>query len=431
MSDKQAVLLVHGIGEQRPMDTLRGFVRAVWATDSGLHHQFSPPTVWSKPDTVSGSYELRRLTTGQNRAGIRTDFFEFYWAHLMEGTQVGHVLSWARILLLRWPWNVPGNLIGVWVLLVVSIGAVAGLVLYNQSLPESDKLVRLPVWLSTLGGLALSALVGFLVIQVIGDAARYLHPSPPNIKRRQEIRSKGMELLRQLHGADYRRIVLVGHSLGSVIGYDILTHVWAEFNTTHERPEPPQEDRLLELEALLQTKTTTLEQYRKAQRAYLEELQANGNKWRVTDFVTLGSPLTHAAILMAKDATNLKSKRDERELPTCPPVTEDGRISYSLPFETRGGARRRLQVPHHAAVFGPTRWTNLYFPSWFVAWGDLIGGPLARAFGPGIRDLPVRTRRRWGLFSHTLYWANRDGEPISPAIQGLREALDLADELDR
>ena len=427
-SDKQAVLLIHGIGEQRPMDTLRGFVRAVWSTDTGLHHQFSPPTVWSKPDTVSGSYELRRLTTGKNRNDVRTDFFEFYWAHLMEGTQLGHVLSWVRVLLLRWPCNVPPRLRGVWALLVVSIVAIVGLLLYNQFLPETDRLLRLPPWASTLVGLALSALTTVVVIQIIGDAARYLNPEPRNIKRRQEIRAKGIELLTRLHEADYRRIIVVGHSLGSVIAYDVLTYAWAEFNTTHDQPDRPEEVRLEALEALIQTQTATPPQYRKAQRAYLEELGANGNPWRVTDLVTLGSPLTHAALLMASDARDLASRKDDRELPSCPPVTEKGRISFSLAYTTRGGAARRLQVPHHAAVFGPTRWTNLYFPVRFVVWGDVIGGPLAEVFGQGIQDLKVKTTQWWGLLSHTLYWAVRDGRPPSESVLRLREALDLADE---
>ena len=30
---KQAVLLIHGIGEQRPMETLRAFVDEVWSQD--------------------------------------------------------------------------------------------------------------------------------------------------------------------------------------------------------------------------------------------------------------------------------------------------------------------------------------------------------------------------------------------------------------
>ena len=31
---KQAVVVIHGIGEQRPMDTLRGFVEAMIPTDT-------------------------------------------------------------------------------------------------------------------------------------------------------------------------------------------------------------------------------------------------------------------------------------------------------------------------------------------------------------------------------------------------------------
>ena len=107
---KQAVVLIHGIGEQKPMDTLRGFVDAVWTRHSAIHHKYAGSGLWSKPDKVSGGFELRRLTTPQNAAAIRTDFFEFYWAHLMEGTSYGHVFAWARSLLLRRPSTVPKQL---------------------------------------------------------------------------------------------------------------------------------------------------------------------------------------------------------------------------------------------------------------------------------------------------------------------------------
>src|SRR5262245_47191859 len=117
MSTRQAVLLIHGIGEQRPMDTLRGFVDTVWSKDKGIHnpHATVPDAVWSKPYELSEEFELRRLTTPDNRAHIRTDFFEFYWAHLMDGTQVGHVVAWARSLLLRSPGKVPGHLMLLYV----------------------------------------------------------------------------------------------------------------------------------------------------------------------------------------------------------------------------------------------------------------------------------------------------------------------------
>ncbi len=125
---KQAVLLIHGIGEQRPMDTLRGFVDTVWTTDKGVHHRYAVAGVFSQPDEVSGSFEMRRLTTTQNQNEVRTDFYEFYWAHLMEGTSVGHVIAWAKSLLLHWPWKVPRHLRGAWLLLVVLLLVIAVLV---------------------------------------------------------------------------------------------------------------------------------------------------------------------------------------------------------------------------------------------------------------------------------------------------------------
>src|SRR3954462_8073437 len=120
MARKQAVVLIHGIGEQRPMDTLRGFVEAVWTTDTAIHHPHARGTMWSKPDNVSGSFELRRLVTPQNRAGVETHFFEFYWAHMMKGTALGHVWAWVKTLLVRNPATVPRQLQLAYWLLVAS-----------------------------------------------------------------------------------------------------------------------------------------------------------------------------------------------------------------------------------------------------------------------------------------------------------------------
>src|SRR5712672_2631417 len=57
---KQAIVVIHGMGEQMPMDTIKGFVRAVWETTTGLATTELPdPTaVWSKPDVRTGSLEL-------------------------------------------------------------------------------------------------------------------------------------------------------------------------------------------------------------------------------------------------------------------------------------------------------------------------------------------------------------------------------------
>src|SRR5260370_5482153 len=93
-ADMQAVVVIHGMGEQRPMDTIKAFVRAVCETDAvitanGLPH---PNHVWSQPDLRTGSLELRRITTRESIAsaqfpgGVRTDFYEPYGAGLTAGS---------------------------------------------------------------------------------------------------------------------------------------------------------------------------------------------------------------------------------------------------------------------------------------------------------------------------------------------------------
>ena len=69
---RQAILLIHGIGEQRPMSTLRNFVTAL--VGNGFR---------SKPDDLSKSFELRRLTYEVEKDDViyLTCFFECYWAY--------------------------------------------------------------------------------------------------------------------------------------------------------------------------------------------------------------------------------------------------------------------------------------------------------------------------------------------------------------
>lgn len=74
---KQAVVVIHGIGEQRPMDTVRGFVDALMLAPN----KPNKPKFWSKPDPMSELFELRKLTTPQSRTLPPTDFYEYYWAY--------------------------------------------------------------------------------------------------------------------------------------------------------------------------------------------------------------------------------------------------------------------------------------------------------------------------------------------------------------
>lgn len=129
----------------------------------------------------------------------------------------------------------------------------------------------------------------------------------------------------------------------------------------------------------------------------------------------------HAELLLAEDGEDLVSKQNQREFPTCPPVLESGKFSYP--------PRKTKRTLHHAAVFGPTRWTNLYFPARLVVFGDIIGGPLQKLFGWGVHDRKVSTKLRLGFFSHTLYWKQHDKKGKSDShIDVLREGLNLLDD---
>ena len=439
---RQAVVIIHGIGEQRPMDTLRGFVDAVWTRDASVQHpqaqKFADHPVWSKPDGVSPGFELRRLSTPKNRAGIETDFFEFYWAHMLSETSYAHVGAWAAKLVMRGPGSVPAPLRSVhalaWLALLLSSAfAVLTGVLGVWPAPVS------PGWVALAAGVTLVPLARFVTLKIVGDAARYLHVAPANIQCRHAIRAAGVELVEALHGRvrrdgktpEYDRIVMVGHSLGSVIAYDILTHAWPHFHKEHD-PDATTMTALDELEGLAAlAPPAAAETVQPVQRRYCSELKENGCRWRVTDLVTLGSPLTYAALLLARDARELAERQDLRELPRCLPMLErqqrDGKVVRRFSYEQGRRGKNAYRVPHHAAVFGPTRWTNLFFPARWLVWGDLVGGPLASVMGAQVRDVPVSTTRWGGLLSHTLYW---DTAAASAAghLEPLRKALDLCDD---
>jgi hypothetical protein len=85
---------------------------------------------------------------------------------------------------------------------------------------------------------ALLPAIGLVIRGIIGDAARYLHVAPANVQCRHAIRQAGIKVLDTLHERGYDRIIIVGHSLGSVIGYDILTHAWPSYH----RAVPPSAD---------------------------------------------------------------------------------------------------------------------------------------------------------------------------------------------
>lgn len=459
---KRAVIVIHGIGNQSPMQTLRGFVHAVWTTDNTLTKR-GIRQVWAKVDEVSANLELRRLSTSEDQYRVRTDFFEFYYAHLLEGTSLSTVFWWLWRVLFRTTNRVPEKLRVPWlfgILVTVAFGAAVALfgwLSLKVLQVVQDDFCRAALWAA--GASALVILFWILrhavLVEFLGDAAKYLTAAPANIAARNAIRRAGLDMLKALHkDDDYERIIVVGHSLGSVVGYDILNFFWSNCCSTYAHPKTAQTD-LVNIDAAAKSlraaaDAPALSRWREAQRAYARNLASHQDAWKITDFVTLGSPLSHAHVLLVDDREQLFDADDlkpwingwyqkqldlvtrlvsavlarriaERALPICPPEPEAESVAF-----TRKDLPGKPRQPHHAAVFAPVRWTNIFAPRRRLLWGDLIGGPIAPLFGPGVRDVALTGKIGTGFFAHTKYWQTKKGLDTDHTDK-LRAALNLLD----
>lgn len=427
---RQAVIVIHGIGEQEPGATLKRFVEGCFDTDEDER--------WSKPDRASSLFELRRITlkATDRQARPSTDVYELYWAHIIRDTTLSQVGSWLRQLLFRWP--VPEKLLPVWAVTWIVIALLA-----------AAALARLGGWSPAWANLFLSGGAVFViamtlwrllgksfVLNSVGDAVRYLTPRPANIAHRQAIREAGVELLDKLHvDGKFDRIVILGHSLGSVIAYDIITHYWIRVHDQHLGLPSISNKGATAVARELALRDPVKGQ--ELQHDAWKIARANGQPWLVSDLVTVGSPLSTAEFLMAHDDGAFKQAKHDRELPTCPPIAEEkggkNRVTFDRGYSDRfGGKDRTISLFHHAAPFAVTRWTNLHFETGLAK--DPIGGPVAPQLGHWIRDVPLATPEGRGHFLHSHYW---QGTPDDPHVRALLDALnlelgrELLDEMER
>ncbi|MBN8558468.1 MAG: hypothetical protein LCH72_10870 [Proteobacteria bacterium] len=437
--ERQAIVVVHGIGEQRPTQMLRQFVKNVFERDVGELH-------FVKPDLNSSLFEMRMVTVPRNEdTRPTTDVYELYWAHLIRDTTLAQVLGWLLRLILSRDSRIPKALIGlVWTLrIILCMALIAFGWLMSADVSgwlKSLGIGALAAGLPALARLALTVLRDQFVIGYAGDAARYLEPRADNIARRQEIREAGVGLLDSLHDKGrYSRIIVYGHSLGSVIAYDILCHAWTRHARRRDDVPHTSSRALRALEALVNPRTgspaapISIDAVQAMQHAAWQEYRRNGFQWKVSDFVTAGSPLSHAHWLMNLDAsTPFSDLVRERSFPTCPPQTESVAsprpgvrhqaftFTHAYDDQRNPKAKRSVQVPHHGGLFALVRWTNLYFPYRGLVHGDPVAGPLTETFGTWIKD--VRLPATQG-FAHSRY---TDRALAPEAVDRLRTGLNLS-----
>ncbi len=502
---RQAIVIVHGQGEQRPMGTIRDFVRVLWQKNPELNApgetNDTERDIWIVPDDKSGLYELQRITTPEHN-GRRSDFFELYYADLLNATPLRNLWRWVQRLLwvdpayvpahMRWPWAV------FWILTVLTIISALSTLLALPKLLQLDwydhftsadaqrghiisltglALILLPKFvrqmafikripsqmlilvvaigvldsfgwnghvinLMVLGWLAY--LADTMLLPYFGDAASYLSAQTETVQSRQGVRNRGLALLKALHeDPEYDRVIVIAHSLGSVLAYDLLHILWHEVGPTKDNP--PDADAIAALHAIDTFVATqaddgwdnqTLAQFQALQWQVFTALRKQKGKpgtealsgWKISDLITLGSPLSSAEFLITDGRDDFKRMKTERVLPTAPPQPYNKTHGAIYPDAEKG------DVAHHAAVFSTVRWTNLYdrFDSPLFLLGDAISGPLAGKdqFGPGICDVDVEIhwgRLGWRLFTHNFYWTDtaREGDPPAPHITSFRAAVGL------
>ncbi len=236
---KTALLLFHGIGEQRPFETLDAFVRTFWRV---LESRQAGPGVAGRQmfrptDGWVDSY-VSLDPSGSDLPSI--DFYEYYWANLMVGQiSLQDVVGW---------------------LVKVSDGA-SKFYAENRAIVDryeevghrafrngefvDDWYVRMAGWpirvLAWIGNPPVPFLQGpirallseasTILVNYVGDIAIYTTTDErvAYFPIRQKILEGAVAKAKMLL-ANYERVIFVAHSLGSVIAYDTLNRLNVQMN---------------------------------------------------------------------------------------------------------------------------------------------------------------------------------------------------------
>ncbi len=377
---RTALLVVHGIGQQSPFDTLDAFVRGFWnelessnqgSGISGVHHIRSL-------DARTENY-ISLLKDGAAATSI--DCFEYYWAHETERQiDVGEVFDW-----------------------LVKTG-VAAQKYYDENQALADKYEgegHAPFakqyvvagrsrfkkyWYLRQGGTALRIaqllmslidplvsrfpgvgkpiqwglkLVGKVskpfIVGAIGDIAIYTTTDMKS--KHYEIRRRILEgAVRKLTSLvestkpEYDRVIVVGHSLGSVIAYDTLNRLNHALNEGRVSPE------------------------------LAKKLQG---------LVTFGSPLDKTAFFFRERSQRHQYIRQQI-------------IRHYHGFKAKdlsgGQAPPRTLDSDVKPMLDHIRWLNFWDPK------DPISGPLDFYQIPDEDNRQLDMMARWGV-AHSQYWS--------------------------
>ncbi len=243
---RTAILVIHGIGEQSPFETLDSFARKLWEIldpDPTRPNLLGQHVIKARNGWTEHYFSLSGAATHEPVV----DIHEYYWAHQMsEKITLPEIVDWLLKVsagarkyygqneALRQKYEAmgvkafdrSGRFKSRWYLRHV------GWLLRGLGFLRSIGIPAIPLLEPLITGLV--GRVSRSIVNYVGDVAIY---TTTDIKSKHyEIRSRiltesvqQMELLLK----EYERLVIVAHSLGSVIAFDTLNRVNLEMNAAY------------------------------------------------------------------------------------------------------------------------------------------------------------------------------------------------------
>jgi len=252
---RTAFLVIHGIGEQNPLETLDSFSRGLIKLlrdkklDLSVSHEISKR---GETDGASWMESFVRLQPGKGYGFV--DIHEYYWAYLTEEIiTVPEIWAWVNQALEgtrkfydeneklreKYEMNGPANYRLTRVLNILCFLSILNPLL-KIVVPVLLYFFRLPFISGFKKGASfLRGLLRPLIVGYIGDLAIYTTVDAKSryFEVRCKILAESRALLESLLRDDtYDQVIIVGHSLGSVIAYDTLNQLNLKSNLPNTRP---------------------------------------------------------------------------------------------------------------------------------------------------------------------------------------------------
>jgi hypothetical protein len=386
---RTAFLLIHGIGEQNPFETLDYFAQNFvnYFDEQNVHVQLEHLIARRRLSTGSFWTEsFVRLIPADTEQDWFIDIHEYYWAPDTENQITApEILQWAEQTLdgtiefysRKDNQHLLDNLLRNRNSQSLFKFRMRSLTIFLRLFNFFQPVLRLLIWviLLLLGPFIKGRFLGSAwqlsktlitpaLVNFVGDITIYTktNPKSPYQKIRQRVLTESLALLKGIlkdKQADYNQVILAGHSLGSCIAYDTLNLLCIEASLTHE-----------------QSKTL-----------FIDKLQG---------LITFGSPLDKIAFFFREEAQEnqyirqriLEHLKSFRVKPQVQPEGKTEVVRKNRHFSSSPVVCRLNQV----------RWANYYHLK------DPISGNLD--YYDNLDNIEMKYEASWGEQGHMGYWTD-------------------------